>query len=85
MVAEQLQGALQTRVVVEQAKGVLAERTGVDMDEAFARLRGYARSHQRLLADVAEDVVTGTLSSSVFERPVAPARRERLGAPGRPD
>lgn len=74
MVAERLQGALRTRVVVEQAKGVLAERADVDMAEAFSRLRSYARSHQRLLAEVAEEVVAGTLSPSVFERPAAPAR-----------
>ncbi len=74
MVAERLQGALRTRVVVEQAKGVLAERADVDMAEAFSRLRSYARSHQRLLAQVAEEVVAGTLSPWVFERPATPAR-----------
>ena len=72
MVADQLQRALQTRVVIEQAKGVLAERAVVGMDEAFGRLRGYARSHRRQLAEVAEAVVAGTLSSSVFEPPAAP-------------
>jgi transcriptional regulator with GAF, ATPase, and Fis domain len=82
-VAEQLQGALQTRIVIEQAKGVLAERAEVDMEEAFFRLRRYARSHQRLLADVAEQVVSGTLSSSVFEQPAG--SREGAAASGRPD
>ncbi len=75
LVAEQLQAALQTRIVIEQAKGVLAERADIGMDEAFSRLRGYARSHHRLLSEVADDVVAGTLSSSVFERAAVPANR----------
>ncbi len=79
-VAEQLQRALQTRIAIEQAKGVLAERAEVSMDEAFARLRSYSRSHQRHLAEVAEEVVAGTVSSSAFERPAAP--RGRPGASG---
>ena len=60
-VADQLRAALDSRIAIEQAKGVIAERAGIGMAEAFARLRGYARSHQRLLADVARDVVDGTL------------------------
>ncbi|WP_405513603.1 GAF and ANTAR domain-containing protein [Streptomyces canus] len=50
---EQLQAALNSRVLIEQAKGKLAERQGVDMERAFTALRGYARSHNRRLADVA--------------------------------
>ena len=57
-----LQHALISRVVIEQAKGMIAERTGVDMDEAFNRLRSYARNHNRGLTGVAEDMVGGTLS-----------------------
>jgi GAF domain-containing protein len=62
-VAEQLRGALDSRIAIEQAKGVIAERAGVGMAEAFDRLRSYARANQRLLADVAQDVVDGTLST----------------------
>ncbi len=54
----QLQTALSTRVIIEQAKGVLAERHGWTMDEAFTRLRGHARNHNRRLAEVAEEVVS---------------------------
>ncbi len=57
----QLQGALNSRVSIEQAKGAIAERAGVGMDEAFARLRSYARDHNAKLTDVAEAVVSRTL------------------------
>jgi GAF domain-containing protein len=50
---EQLQNALNSRVLIEQAKGKLAERQGVDMERAFTALRGYARAHNRRLSDVA--------------------------------
>jgi len=55
--ADQLQLALDSRVVIEQAKGVIAEQAGVAMDEAFAGLRAHARRHRRRLAEVAHDVV----------------------------
>jgi GAF domain-containing protein len=50
---EQLQGALSSRVVIEQAKGVLAQTHHLGMDEAFAMLRSYARERRRPLSDVA--------------------------------
>lgn len=65
-----LQHALNSRIVIEQAKGMIAERGQTDMDEAFARLRAYARNHNRRLTEVAEELVTGTLSVDVI-----PARR----------
>jgi GAF domain-containing protein len=52
----QLQKALTSRVILEQAKGVLAECHRITVDEAFALLRDYARNHDRLLSDVARDV-----------------------------
>ncbi|MCX4761778.1 GAF and ANTAR domain-containing protein [Streptomyces sp. NBC_01275] len=50
---EQLQNALNSRVLIEQAKGKLAERQNIDMERAFTALRGYARAHNRRLSDVA--------------------------------
>jgi GAF domain-containing protein len=57
---EELQAALNSRVVIEQAKGKLAERLGLDMDQAFAVLRDHARSHNRRLSDLARAFVEGT-------------------------
>jgi GAF domain-containing protein len=62
----QLQRALQSRVVIEQAKGLLAERLQVTMDEAFARLRGYARGHSRRLSEVADELIAGHLDDDAF-------------------
>jgi GAF domain-containing protein len=59
---EQLQLALDSRVVIEQAKGVIAQTSGVDMDSAFNTLRQYARSHNLNLRDVADQVVTRALT-----------------------
>jgi len=57
VLAEQLQHALNSRVVIEQAKGVLAERDQVSMEVAFATLRKHARDHNLKLGDVAFAVV----------------------------
>jgi transcriptional regulator with GAF, ATPase, and Fis domain len=56
-VAVELQGALDSRVVIEQAKGVLVGRHGLSPREAFGRLRGFARDQRRPLTEVAEAVV----------------------------
>jgi len=66
---EQLSHALNSRVLIEQAKGMVAEREGLDMEQAFATLRHYARNHNLRLADVATDVIDGTLAPSALGRP----------------
>jgi hypothetical protein len=53
----QLQQALNSRVVIEQAKGVIAGREGISVDEAFARLRRHARGRGAVLSEVARAVV----------------------------
>ena len=58
---EQLNHALNSRIVIEQAKGMVAERRSLDMDEAFAALRSYARKQNLRLADVARGVIEGTV------------------------
>lgn len=58
---DQLTTALNSRVVIEQAKGIVAERSGVPMDQAFALLRGHARHRNLRLDDVARSVIDGTL------------------------
>ena len=61
MMAEQLQHALNSRVAIEQAKGVLAERNGIGVDAAFDALRRHARNHNLKLTDVALAVVRGEI------------------------
>ena len=58
---QQLTQALTTRVVIEQAKGVVAESAGVDMEKAFALLRRHSRNNNLRLSDVAQAVSTKTL------------------------
>lgn len=65
---EQLQTALSSRIAIEQAKGVVAERRGVDMRNAFNMLRSYARGHGLLLATVAQSVVDGSLTDEELDR-----------------
>jgi hypothetical protein len=60
-VAAQLQTALSSRVILEQAKGVLAQRGNLDMEQAFAMLRRYSRDHNERLTDVARSVVSREL------------------------
>jgi GAF domain-containing protein len=61
-VNQQLQIALDSRVYIEQAKGVIAEYLNVNMDEAFELLRRYSRDHNVKLTDVSQALATRTLS-----------------------
>ena len=60
-VRSQLQAALNSRVVIEQAKGVLAQTHRISVEEAFLLLRNHARSNQLPLSDVARRLVDRTL------------------------
>jgi GAF domain-containing protein len=72
---EQLQTALHSRMVIEQAKGVVAQHLGVGMDGAFDRLRRYARTNNQRLAEVAHRLVGRELDLDVLT--AAPARSTR--------
>ena len=56
---EQLQGALNSRIVIEQAKGALARQQGTTPSEAFEVMRSEARRSRRRLVDVADEVISG--------------------------
>lgn len=68
VINEQLTHALNSRVVIEQAKGMIAERLGLDMEASFVVLRRHARNHNLRLGDVAERVIGGTLPPSDLDR-----------------
>ncbi len=68
VVNEQLNHALNSRIVIEQAKGMVAEREGLDMQQSFAMLREHARNHNLRLADLAADVISGTVAASALDR-----------------
>jgi GAF domain-containing protein len=63
---EQLQQALNSRIVIEQAKGMVAERRGVDMEGAFGIVREHARRHNLRLADLAADIIAGTVTTTTL-------------------
>jgi len=67
IVNDQLTYALNSRIVIEQAKGILAERSQIHMEEAFLRLRKYARDHNVQLAQVARNVIDGALLAETLE------------------
>lgn len=69
LLAEQLQTALNNRVLVEQAKGVLAARTGASMVVAFEALRSYARRENRRLAEVASALLEGRIAAGDLTPP----------------
>jgi GAF domain-containing protein len=69
LVNEQLTFALNSRVATEQAKGILAERLGLDMEQAFERLRNHARNHNLRLVDLARDIVDGSLKPETLDPP----------------
>lgn len=56
---DQLNHALNSRIIIEQAKGIVGERSGVDMEQAFSLLRAHARDNNLRLVDLANDIISG--------------------------
>ena len=71
---EQLQAALSSRVVIEQAKGAVARSFEIGVDEAFERIRAHARRHNLKLTDLARRVVTEPESISELDPAAGPTR-----------
>jgi GAF domain-containing protein len=78
VLTEQLQTALTSRVIIEQAKGVLAQQGGLSMDAAFGRLRGYARDRNERLSVVARRVVETGLADDVLAAPTMGSSAAKL-------
>jgi len=70
----QLESALDSRIVIEQAKGIVAERNRVGVDEAFQQIRQFARNHNRLLSETARQIIAGALSTTTLTSQVPKAR-----------
>ena len=72
VLGEQLQLALNSRVVIEQAKGMVAERLRLDMQGAFTTMRNHARNHNMKLIDLAQAVIEGSLAPGALDRTQQP-------------
>jgi hypothetical protein len=70
LLSQQLQLALDTRVLIEQAKGVMAERLGVGMNVAFELLRRFARNHNMNLNAVARAAIDGEVTPDELQRAI---------------
>lgn len=75
-VVAQLERALTSRVVIEQAKGIVAERARINVDIAFERMRAYARERNVRLSDLARDLIDGNVDAVALEALARKARRE---------
>ncbi len=78
LLTDQLQSALTSRIVLEQAKGIVSERATISLDEAFALMRAHARRNHLQIGAVAKAIIDATITSPEFEPPLA-------ATPGRAD
>ena len=72
IVTAQLQTALESRIAIEQAKGVLAENLGINVDDAFTMLRNHARTHNSKLTETAREIVAGALRPDALAAEIPP-------------
>jgi hypothetical protein len=77
ILSEQLQTALQSRILIEQAKGVLAARAGLTTAKAFTRMRAHARRTSTNLTSIAQAVIEGTIDVDALTHEL-PGRRTAL-------
>ena len=77
-VSEQLEAAFNARVILEQAKGVVAEAAKIDVDEAFTLIRAYARDQGLLLSEVAKQLIDRDLDVDVIRLSSGRLRGTRL-------
>ena len=85
LLSTQLQKALTSRVIIEQAKGVLSERRKITVDEAFVLLRSHARDNNRHLSDLAREVAEGSSTAAELLRgpeEISPLSAVRTDLPG---
>lgn len=75
ILSEQLQSALNSRVIIEQAKGVLAYRGSISLRDAFERMRRHARHRNTRLVDLARQVVAGQVDLDVLLNPPVAATK----------
>ncbi len=68
----QLESALESRVVIEQAKGIVAASAGIAIDDAFQRIRRFSRAQNRLLSEVAREIVMGSPETAELREPGIP-------------
>lgn len=71
LLTEQLQGALNSRIIIEQAKGAIAQARGITVDDAFTLIRAYSRNHNRRLGEVAQKIITDLASMPDLTDPAA--------------
>ena len=71
VLSEQLQTALHSRILIEQAKGVLSAQAGTSVETAFALMRTHARRTGRSLTTVADAVVAGQVDAGALQRSAA--------------
>src|SRR5487761_2067481 len=65
---DQLENALTSRIIIEQAKGIITQSTHCGMDQAFGRLRAHSRNHNEALTGIASAVVAGTLDANDLDK-----------------
>lgn len=73
----QLQQALNSRVIIEQAKGKISESLGISVDEAFSRIRNHARNHNLQLTRLADEIASGRTAAHALDPDRSPSRPRR--------